>query len=192
VEAKYFETPEEFRAWLEEHHEAETELLVGFYKVNSRKKGMSWAEAVDEALSFGWIDGRGKRVDGERYTIRFTPRRPNSVWSDRNIRRVEELTALGRMRPAGLRAFEARKEEKSRVYSFEQESVAFSPEFQERLRANPAAREFFDSQAPWYRKAATHWVMSAKREDTRERRFAELIEDSEQGRTIKLLTRNRT
>lgn len=190
MEAIYFLSPEEFRAWLEEHHETETEVLVGFYKKNSGKRSMTWSESVDEALSFGWIDGRGKRVDDERFTIRFTPRRPRSVWSDRNIKRVEDLTAQGRMRPAGIRAFESRSEERSRVYSFEQDVVEFSDGYEQTFQRNAKAWEFFQSQAPWYRKAATHWVVSAKREATRERRLAQLIEDSGNGRRIRQLDRS--
>lgn len=188
MEAIYFQSPEEFRAWLEEHHEDETEVLVGFYKVKSGKPSMTWAESVDEALCYGWIDGVRKGVDEERYTIRFTPRKPGSIWSDRNIKRVAELTEQGRMRPSGIRAFEARSEEKSRVYAFEQDSVEFSSEYAQRLRANESAWEFFQSRPASYQKAATHWVTSAKREATRERRLTQLIEHSENGRTVPPLT----
>jgi uncharacterized protein YdeI (YjbR/CyaY-like superfamily) len=190
VERIFFRTPEDFRSWLAENHERESEILVGFYKTSTGKPSITWSESVDEALCFGWIDGVRRRLDDESYTIRFTPRKPGSIWSDRNIKRVEELTTHGRMQPAGLRAFEARSEERSRIYSFEQDGVAFSPEYEERLREHVAAWEFFQSQAPWYRKAATHWVMSAKREATRESRLKQLIDDSASGRTIRPLTRN--
>lgn len=191
MEPVYFTTPEAFRGWLEMHHETATEIIVGFYKKKSGVPGITWAEAVDEALCFGWIDSVGRRIDDQRHTVRFTPRKPRSVWSDRNIRRVEDLTAQGRMRPAGLRAFEARSEERSRVYSHEQDNVEFSEEFAQRLKGNDAAWTFFESQPPSYQRAATHWVMSAKRETTRERRLSQLIEDSAAGQTVPPLTRKK-
>lgn len=146
---------------------------------------MTWPESVDHALSFGWIDGVRKRIDDESYTIRFTPRKRGSTWSAVNIRRVNELKKLGLMTPAGLRAFEARDEKKSAIYSYERAAAAFSPEYEKQFRANPKAREWFSSQAPWYRRVATHWVMSAKNEETRDRRMATLIEDCAAERKIR-------
>ena len=186
----FFATPSEFRAWLEQHHDDERELWVGFYKKGSGKPSITWPEAVDEALCFGWIDGIRKSIDDESYTNRFTPRKQRSNWSAINIERAKELIALGRMRPAGLKAFEARTDEKSAVYSYEQRHAAKLDRAQERqLRANAKAWEFFQSRPPSYRKAAVYWVVSAKKEETRARRLAQLIDDSAAGRTVPPLTR---
>ncbi len=168
----FFATPDQFRAWLEEHHETAPELLVGFYKTKSGKPSMTWKEAVGEALCFGWIDGRGKSLDDVSYTIRFTPRKAGSTWSVVNIKRVEELTELGRMHPAGLRAFEKRTEAKSGTYSHEQEgAVELGSEFEQQFRANARAWEFFQAQPASYRKAAIWLIISAKKEETRRRRL---------------------
>ena len=186
----FFATAAKFRAWLEAHHEMETELLVGFYKRASGKPSITWPEAVDEALCFGWIDGVRRSLSEDAYTIRFTPRKPTSIWSSINVARVAELTKLGRMRPAGVRAYSARKPEKTGIYSFERNQAAkLSPEQERKLMANRNAFVFFEGQPPWYRRAATHWVISAKREETRDRRLAQLIADSAGGRTIPPLTR---
>ncbi len=186
----FFAAPPEWRAWLEEHHESEAELLVGFHKKGSGRPSITWPESVVEALCFGWIDGVRRRIDDESYSIRFTPRKPGSIWSKVNIAKVAELEAAGLMHPAGIAAFERRSPERSGVYSFEQEQEATLPEeYEERLRANEAAWSWFSSTAPSYRKAAVFWVTSAKREDTRERRMADLIECSAAGRTVKPLTR---
>ena len=151
---------------------------------------MSWSEAVDQALCFGWIDGRANSIDDERYMQRFTPRKPGSNWSKVNIAKVAELERQGLLRPAGRAAFERRSEERSGVYSFERgEEAKLDRDQEKRFRANGAAWQWFGEQAPWYRRAAIHWVVSAKREETRERRLATLIEDSAAGRTIKPLTR---
>ena len=185
----YFATPDDFRRWLERNHATATELLVGFYKKSSGKPSITWPESVDEALCFGWIDGKRKGIDDVRYTIRFSPRTSGSIWSAINIARVKELERLGRMRPAGLRAFEARDEEKSRIYSYEQRNLARLDKLQEQLfRANKAAWDFFQSRPPGYRKTATYWVVSAKRDETRMRRLARLIDDSEHHRKIAELT----
>jgi uncharacterized protein YdeI (YjbR/CyaY-like superfamily) len=184
----FYATPAEWRAWLEAHHAVEREHWVGFHKRGSGRPSLTWPEAVDQALCFGWIDGVRKRVDDERYMIRFTPRKPSSRWSRVNVARVGELKAAGLMRPAGLEAFEARTEEGT--YSYEQrDAAAFDPERERRLRADAAAAAFFDAQPPYYRRAVTHWVMSAKREETRDRRLALLIECSAAGRTVPPLTR---
>lgn len=188
----FFATPAEWRSWLEKHHARESELLVGFHKRGSGRPSITWPESVDQALCFGWIDGVRKRVDDDSYTIRFTPRKAGSTWSSVNIKRVQELTARGLMKPAGLKAFEARSEEKSGIYSHEQKAVppALSAGYEKTLKANKKAWSFFQAQAPWYQRAAIHWVMSAKKEETRLKRLNTLVEDSENGRTLKHLTRN--
>jgi uncharacterized protein YdeI (YjbR/CyaY-like superfamily) len=185
----FFATPAHFRDWLEEHHHRNTELLVGFYKKGSGKPSITWPESVDAALSFGWIDGVRRRIDDETYSIRFTPRKARSVWSAVNIRRVEELRRLGLMRPAGIKAFEARLAERSAIYSFEQQNIAFESAQERQFRANKAAWTFFQAQAPWYQRAATWWVVSAKREETKVKRLATLIADSSAKRTLRHLTR---
>ena len=188
----FFATPAEFRAWLEEHHAAETELLVGFYKKGSGKPSITWPESVDEALCYGWIDGVRRSLGDDAYTIRFTPRKKRSFWSNVNIRRAGELIAEGRMRPAGLVAFEARTGERSGVYSFEQKDqarVVFSEAQARQFQADAKAWEFFQAQPPWYRRTATWWVISAKKEETRAKRLATLIADSAAGRPIRGLDR---
>jgi uncharacterized protein YdeI (YjbR/CyaY-like superfamily) len=186
----FFTSPEEFYDWLEEHHEMESEVYVGFYKTHTGKRGMSWSEAVDQALCFGWIDTRANSIDEDRYMQRFTPRKPGSNWSKINVEKVAKLKEAGLMRPAGLAAFERRSEDRTGVYSFERGGeAALPPEYEERLRANPAAAEYFAARPPWYRRTATHWVISAKREETRMRRLAQLIEDSAAGLDIKPLRR---
>ncbi|GAC1348664.1 MAG: YdeI/OmpD-associated family protein [Ktedonobacteraceae bacterium] len=185
----FFATPSAFRAWLEEHHHTTQELWVGFYKRSSGKPSITWPEAVDEVLCFGWIDGVRKGIDDISYTIRFTPRKPRSTWSPVNITRVKELTAQGLMRPAGLKAFEQRAEERSEIYSYEREKARLDDAFEQQFRANTKAWDFFQTQPAWYRKTASWWVISAKREETRRKRLATLIDDSEHGRTIAPLTR---
>ena len=190
MEPLFFETPADFRRWLEKHHRSAPELLVGFYKRGSGRPSITWPESVDEALCFGWIDGVRRSLDDESYTIRFTPRRPGSNWSLINIRKVEALIRDGRMKPAGLEAFEARDEAKSGVYSFEQrENAKLDKKAEATFRANRAAWRFFQAQPPGYRKIAAFYVMSAKREETRERRLRTLIADSAAGRRIGLLNR---
>ena len=186
----YFATPAAFRAWLEAHHATTTELLVGFYKRGSGKPSITWPESVDEALCFGWIDGVRRSIDDERYTIRFTPRKARSTWSAINIKRVAELTKLGRMQPAGMEAFARRSEARSQIYSYEQRAeVALDDEFERAFRANRRAWEFFQGQPRWYRRTATHWVMTAKKEETRRKRLATLIADSANGNRIGPLSR---
>ena len=190
MEPKFFEAPAAFRAWFEENHETAKELVVGFYKRDSGKKSITWPESVDEALCFGWIDGVRRSLGDHAYAIRFTPRKSTSNWSAINVARVSELTKLGRMRPAGLRAFEARKPEKTGIYAFERKKTARLPRAQERrLRANRKAAAFLDAQPPWYRRTVIHWVISAKRPETREQRLSILIRDSAAGRTVPPLTR---
>jgi uncharacterized protein YdeI (YjbR/CyaY-like superfamily) len=185
----FFTSPEEFYDWLEEHHETESEVYVGFYKTHTGKRAMTWSESVDQALCFGWIDTRANSIDEDRYMQRFTPRKAGSNWSKVNVEKVAKLMEAGLMRPAGVAAFEKRSDERTGVYSFERENAALPPEYEERLRANPAAAAYFDAKPPWYRRTATHWVLSAKREETRLRRLAQLIEDSAAGLDIKPLRR---
>ena len=185
----FFATPAKLRAWFEAHHESAKEVLIGFYKRATAKPSITWRESVDEALCFGWIDGIRRSLGDDAYTIRFTPRKTTSIWSAINVARVEALTKLGKMKPAGLRAFAARTAERTGVYSFERKEAAqLSPAQAKQLRANAKARAFFESQAPWYQRTAIHWVISAKREETRERRLAQLIADSAAGKKIKPLT----
>lgn len=190
VQPAFFAVPSDFRKWLEEQHDKSKELWVGYYKVGSGKPSITWPESVDEALCFGWIDGLRKGIDGDSYMIRFTPRKPGSIWSDVNTNRVAELTALGRMQPAGLQAFEKRKSERAGVYSHEQKEEAKLSEWQEELfRANRKAWDFFQSQPASYRKTAIWLIVSAKREETKQKRLDELIAESEKGNRIKQLTR---
>jgi len=184
VKPRFFQSAHAFRAWLDEHHDTATELLVGFHKRHTARPSMTWPESVDQALCFGWIDGVRKRIDDDRYTIRFTPRKPSSIWSAVNIRRATELASEGWMHPAGLRAFQRRKEDKSRVDSYENAPRELPPEFEQRFRANGKAWMWFTAQAPWYRRVTTAWVVSARKEETRERRLKTLIDDSAHGRRV--------
>jgi uncharacterized protein YdeI (YjbR/CyaY-like superfamily) len=185
VKPRFFATPEAFRAWLEKHHATDGELIVGFYKKTSGKPSITWPESVDEALCFGWIDGVRRTIDDERYEIRFTPRKPHGKWSVVNIARANELPRVGRMRPAGSRAFEAR-DESAALYLYEQRNAPVLDEDAERaFRGNARAWEFFQRQIPSYRRLAIFWVVRAKQEETRRRRLATLIDDSAHGRTIK-------
>lgn len=187
--ATFFSTPAKWRAWLEANHETATELLVGFYKVSTGKPSITWPESVDEALCFGWIDGRRHSLGEDAYAIRFVPRKPTSIWSAINVAKVAALTKAGKMRPAGQRAFEKRTAAKTGVYSFEREKAAvLAPDQEKKLRANAKAAAFFTAQAPWYQRTAIHWVISAKQEATRERRLQTLIADSAAGRRIAPLT----
>jgi uncharacterized protein YdeI (YjbR/CyaY-like superfamily) len=187
---RFFSTPERFRAWLEQHHADAKELWVGFHKRDSGKASITWPQSVDQALCFGWIDGVRKSLGDQSYVIRFTPRKPTSKWSTVNTRRIGELMALGLVRPAGLAAFERRDAAKSGVYSYEQRYRArLEPSFERRFRANAKGWAYFEAEAPWYRRTATYWVVSAKREDTRERRLATLIDCSARGKRISDLER---
>jgi uncharacterized protein YdeI (YjbR/CyaY-like superfamily) len=177
----FFPTAARFRAWLEAHHATERELVVGFYKVDSGKPSVTYPEALDEALCHGWIDGVRRSRDGDSYTIRFTPRKRDSIWSAVNLRHVARLKAAGRMRPAGLRVFQARDREKSRRYSFENRPAALDAARARRFRTNRRAWSWFAAQAPGYRRTAQWWVMSARQDATRDRRLAILIESSARG-----------
>ena len=181
----FFSSQEKFRAWLEKHYQTETELLVGFYKVNSKKPSMSWSESVDQALCFGWIDGIRKSINEESYSIRFTPRKKTSIWSAINIKKVEELTKAGLMTEEGLKAFDLRSEERSRIYSHEKETSFLTPDFEEQFKANKAAWDYFNKQAPSYKKVTIHWIMSAKQEKTKISRLEKAINiSSEQKRML--------
>jgi uncharacterized protein YdeI (YjbR/CyaY-like superfamily) len=186
VKPTFFPTPAAFRKWLEKNHDKVPELLVGFYKKRSGKPSITWPESVDEALCFGWIDGIRRTIDDESYSIRFTPRRQRSIWSAVNLKRMAELTKLGRVHPAGLRVFEARDPKRSYAYSFEQrtEGQKLAPEYQAKLEANKNAWAFFEAQPPYYQRTTSWWVMSAKKEETRLNRLATLIDDSARGRRI--------
>lgn len=175
TDVSFFPTPADFRAWLERHHGTARELWVGYRKKGSGEVNVTWAQSVDEALCFGWIDGIRKSLDERSYTNRFTPRKLGSVWSATNIGRVEELTREGRMQPAGLAAFAARRENRSGIYTYEQGLVDLPPEFAADLAANSRAAEFFASRPASYRKAAVWWVISAKLETTRRKRLATLV-----------------
>ena len=181
---KFFKTPSAFRKWLEQHHATAKELWVGFYKKSSGKPSITWPESVDEALCFGWIDGLRKSIDDQSYKIRFSLRKPSSVWSSMNIRNVQKLKKQDRMRPSGMKAFEARKENRSGIYSYEQRSAELLEPYAGRLRQNKGAWNFFQSQPPSYRKQMNWWVVSAKQEETRLKRLDKLIEASAQGRRL--------
>lgn len=186
AEPIFFAAPNEFRAWLEKNHLFEDELWVGYHRKATGRPSMTWPESVDEALCFGWIDGIRKTVDESSYKIRFTPRRKTSVWSLVNLARVGELTAEGRMRPAGLKAFAERKEAKSGIYMYEQrKNAALDAATEKEFRKNKKAWEFFAAQPPGYRKLAAWYVISAKQEATRRKRLQRLIEDSEAGRRVR-------
>ena len=187
-----FETPADLRDWFDANHETASELWLGSYKKATGKPSVQWSEAVDEALCVGWIDSVRYSLDAERSAQRFTPRRKGSNWSAVNIAKVAELTAQGRMRPAGLAAFEARTDARSAVYSYEQRhAAAFAPDDEARFRATAAAWAWWEKRPPSYRTAATYWVVSAKKAETRARRLDTLIEDSAAGRTVKPLTPRR-
>ena len=181
----FFPTPTELRRWFARHHAKEREVWVGFHTKGSGLPSVTWPEAVDEALCVGWIDGVRKRIDQTSYEIRFTPRRTGSTWSVVNMGRARQLIAEGRMRPAGLAAFEARREDRSGRYSYEQRGhVILDPDYEQLLRADPKAWKDFSSRPPSYRKTAVWWVMSAKREETRRRRLATLMESSRRGELV--------
>jgi len=191
MKATFFKSADDFRSWLEKNHDKQQELLLGFYKKASGKGGITYAEALDEALAFGWIDGVRKSLDDSSYTIRFTPRKPKSIWSMVNIKRVGELTKLGRMRPPGLAAFEGRDLKKAQLYSYERKTSKLDGELEKKFKANKKAWEFFQAQPPGYRHVISWYVISAKQEETRLRRLERLIWDSENGRRVGILERKK-
>lgn len=187
---KHFATPGDFRAWLEAHADEGGELWLGYWKKDSGRPSVTWEDTVDEALCHGWIDGIRKRIDDEAYTIRFTPRRPDSIWSRRNIERYAVLEAEGRIRPPGREAYERRKDDRTGLYSFERDRPAELPDsYLDALRTNPAAWSDWEARPPGYKRQVTHWIMSAKRKETRDRRLGALIEDGAEGRKVKPLRR---
>jgi uncharacterized protein YdeI (YjbR/CyaY-like superfamily) len=187
---RFFASQAAWRSWLAENHAVAGELLVGFHKVGTGRGGLSYKQAVDEALCFGWIDARRQGGD-ETWTIRFTPRRPASIWSAVNIARVAELTELGLMAPAGVAAFEARDAKRQKRYSYENRDVTLDKGYEKQFRANPLAWKNFSAMPRSYRHPAVWWVMGAKQEATRLRRLATLIADSEACRRVKHLTPRR-
>ena len=189
MEAVYFPSAQAFRSWLEEHHDSAGELWVGYHKVATGRPSMTWSESVDEAICYGWIDGLRHSVDDERYKIRFTPRRPTSHWSRVNLDKYERLTAEGRIAPAGRAAFQRRKPQRQGEYSYEQREPAFTPQQRASFQADPDAWAFFQDQPPGYRRSVMGWVNGAKRETTRARRLAQVMEDSAAGLRIKQLRR---
>jgi uncharacterized protein YdeI (YjbR/CyaY-like superfamily) len=184
---EFFRSPGELRKWFRKHHASERELWVGYYKKASGKPSVTWPQSVEEALCYGWIDGIRKSIDEESYRIRFTPRRATSNWSDINVKLVEKLNAEGRMTEAGLSAFDARSEARSGVYTYEekQKELELDKRFERELRRNKPAWSFWQAQPPWYRRTAARWIMTAKKEETKLRRLASLIEDSARQRPIR-------
>ena len=181
----FFATAEELRDWFDANHQSADELWLGYYKKASGRPSVDWAQVVDEALCVGWIDGVRKRVDDDVSVQRLTPRRKGSTWSAINVAKIAQLTTEGRMRPAGLAAFEARTDGNTAIYAYEQPESSFSDEELARFQADQAAWADWERRAPSYRRAATYWITSAKQAATRERRFATLIEDSRAGRPLK-------
>jgi uncharacterized protein YdeI (YjbR/CyaY-like superfamily) len=184
VKPKFFRTPADFEAWLEKNHATAPELWVGFYKKDSGKLSITWPESVDEALCFGWIDGIRKRVDEISYQIRFTPRRHGSIWSATNIKRAKQLVEQKRMRPTGLKAFAARIENKSGIYSYEQRTAELQEPYATHLKKNQAAWKFYQMQPRSYRKMIGWWIISAKKEETRMARLGKLISESAKGKRL--------
>jgi len=184
LEVTFVASAAEFRRWLKANHARAAEHRIGFYKKASGRAGISYAEALDEALCFGWIDGVRKNIDAVSYSIRFSPRKPKSIWSQVNLRRVSELTILGSMQPSGLAAFAARDEKRVYSYSYEERERALDAAYEEKFRANAKAWEFYTAQPSSYRRPVNWWVMSAKKEETRWRRLAKVMEHSENGRRL--------
>ena len=187
MQPKFFTSPEKFRQWLERNHDSATELLVGFHKKSSDKKSITYAEALDEALCFGWIDGVRKNLNETSYTIRFTPRKPRSIWSNVNVKHVERLQKEGRMHRAGIEAYERRAPERTGIYSFENAPRELPPEYEKTFRQNKAAWKFFQEQPAGYKRLMVFRTVSAKKEETRLRRLKQLIESSEKGERMGIL-----
>ncbi len=181
----FFSKQSDFRKWLEKNYKTKTELVVGFYKVNSGKSSITWPQSVDEALCFGWIDGIRRSIDEQRYSIRFTPRKSTSIWSAINIKKIEELTKKGLMKPEGLESFKKRTENKSKIYSYEKEAVPLSAEFEKKFKTNKKAWLFYTSQAPSYQKTMNHWIVDAKQETTKIARLEKLISNSAEEKKLR-------
>ena len=175
---RFFRSGSELRRWLEKHHSKSDELWIGVYRKDSGKGGITYAEALDEALCYGWIDGIRKKLDSESFTTRFTPRKPRSIWSNVNIAHVARLTKEGRMMPPGIAAYGAKDDARSGVYSFEREVARLEPQMITQFKRNPGAWKYFEAQPPYYRRLTSWWVISAKKEETRAKRLAQLIEFS--------------
>ena len=188
MKPKFFSAPDQFRRWLEQNHDRETELLVGFHKKSSGKKSITYAEALDEALCFGWIDGVRKNFDETSYTIRFTPRKPRSIWSNVNVNHVERLKKAGRMQPPGLAAYDRRDPKRTGIYAFENRPRELAPAYEKMFRQNRRAWKFFEQTPPGLKRTIIFWVMSAKKEETQLRRLKQLIENSEKGIRSGVLT----
>lgn len=178
MKATFFANQQEFRSWLEEHHQQATELIVGFYKVGTGKASLTWSQSVDQALCFGWIDGVRRSIDAESYCIRFTPRKPKSIWSLINIRKIEELRAAGLMTEAGEKAYSYKTESSSALYLHLKEPKPLLTDYEQAFKANVAAWEFFSKQAPSYKRVMIHWIMSAKQEKTQLARLEKTIAES--------------
>jgi len=189
MDIKFFKSSGGLRSWLEKNHDKKQEQLIGFYKKDSGKPGITYQEALDQALAFGWIDGVRKSIDEKSYMIRFTPRKPKSYWSAVNIKHVGRLMKLGSMHQSGIKVFESRDKKKSEKYSFERENVKLNLNYEKLFKANKKAWDFFQSRPPSYRKPALWWIMSAKQEETRLRRLDQLIKYSEIGEKIPPLKR---
>ena len=184
MKATFFPTPADFRKWLAENHQTETELIVGFYKVKTKKVSINWSQSVDQALCFGWIDGIRRSINEESYSIRFTPRKKNSIWSAINIKKVAELTESGLMTEAGQKAYSFRTKDKSNVYSYDSSPLKFAAIYEKEFKKNKSAWEFYLTQPPSYKKLVIHSVMSAKQEKTRLSRLGKVIQASEEQRRI--------
>ena len=187
--AKFFKSSEELRSWFEKNHDKKKEQFIGFYKKDFGKPGITYHEALDQALAFGWIDGVRKSIDAKSYMIRFTPRKPKSYWSVVNTKHVQRLKKSGLMHESGLRVFESRDKEKTVKYSFERDNVKLDPGYEKQFKANKKAWDFFQSMPPSYKKPVLWWIMSAKQEETRLKRVAELIKHSENEERIPPLRR---
>ena len=187
MKARFFATPLQFHTWLARNHDSEKEILVGFHKKTSGKKSITYGEALDEALCFGWIDGVRKSLNDDSYTIRFTPRRAKSIWSLVNVRHIERLQKEGRMQPSGVAAFDARDPKRTGIYAFENRPRELSPEFQKMLRGNSKAWKFFEAQPPFYKRTIAFWVMGAKKAETQMRRLKRLIDCSARGERVGIL-----
>lgn len=177
----FFKTQSDFRKWLEKNHKIKKELVVGFYKIGSGKPSMTWSQAVDEALCFGWIDGIVRSIDKDSYCHRFTPRKPTSNWSKINIAKAEELLKKKMMHPAGLEAYRRRKDERSGVYSFENKPKFLTKDLEKKFKVNKKAWDFFMKQPPYYQKVIYHWLVTAKKEETQMKRLVKLIDACERG-----------
>lgn len=189
--ARFFETPEALRAWFETHHATEPEVWIAYYKAGAGRRSVTYDQAVEEALCFGWVDGQVRSLGPDAYANRYTPRKAESRWSALNVRRVRALAAAGRLHPAGRAAFERRDPGRRAGYSFEERPSTLAPDLRARFRADPDAWAFFQRQAPSYRRTATFWVMSARRDETRGRRLGRLITASRAGRRVDLLAPGR-